>query len=74
MCMQCMAAVATSGAAATGIRAWLATRGFSWLTPQRLKRATICLIAAALIASSLVVTGSSGPASAASTPAANGSR
>ena len=59
MCMQCMATAITSGAAITGARSWLASRGFTWLTPRRLKRVTIGLIAAALLASSLVVTGSS---------------
>jgi hypothetical protein len=58
MCMQCMATAMTTGAAATGIRAWLATRGFSWMTPLRLQRVTICLFAAALIASALVFSGS----------------
>jgi hypothetical protein len=62
MCMQCMATAVTSGAAVSGIRSWLANRGFSWLTPARLKRATIVLIAAGLIASSLFVTGSGQPA------------
>lgn len=59
MCMQCMATAMTSGAAVTGARSWLATRNYSWLTPLRLKRATICLFAAALVASSLLVSGSS---------------
>lgn len=58
MCMQCMATAMTTGAAATGIRAWLATRGYAWLTPTRLRRATICLFAAALIASAVVISGS----------------
>lgn len=55
MCMQCVAGVATAGAAATGVRAWLATRGFDWLTARRLKRITACLIALAVVASSLVI-------------------
>jgi hypothetical protein len=50
MCAQCMAAAATAAAGATGIRAWLATRGWSWLTPQRLRRATAALFAVALVA------------------------
>lgn len=61
MCTQCMATAMTTGAAATGIRAWLATRGYSWLTPQRLRRATVCLFAAALLASALVLGGSDTP-------------
>ncbi len=58
MCTQCMAAAMTTGAAATGARAWLATRTFAWLTPTRLRRVTIGLFAAALIATSLVIGGS----------------
>lgn len=48
MCAQCMAAAATAAAGATGIRAWLATRGWSWLTPLRLRRATAGLLIVAL--------------------------
>lgn len=51
--MQCMAAAATAGAGATGIRAWLATRG--WLSPLALKRVTAGLIATALFASAAVI-------------------
>lgn len=58
MCMQCMATAMTTGAAVTGTRAWLATRNISWLTPQRLRRTTICLFAAGLLASALLVSGS----------------
>ena len=59
--MQCMATAATAGAAVTGVRSWLATRGFSCLTPRRLKRITVCLIAAGLIVSSLIFSGSQPP-------------
>jgi len=48
MCAQCMAAAATAAVGATGIRAWLATRGWAWLTPLRLRRATIALLVVAL--------------------------
>lgn len=61
MCMQCMAGAMTAGAAATGARAWLATRSYGWLTPIRLRRATIGLFAAALIASAFIFTGTGGP-------------
>ena len=54
MCAQCMAAAATSGAAVTGIRAWLGARGFSWLTPRRLKRVTAALIGTGLLAAALL--------------------
>jgi hypothetical protein len=58
MCMQCMATAMTAGAGVTGIRAWLATRGFCWLTPLRLRRITVGLFAAGLLASAVVITGS----------------
>jgi hypothetical protein len=58
MCMQCMATAMTTGAAVTGVRSWLGTRNYSWLTPQRLRRTTICLFAAGLLASALLVSGS----------------
>jgi hypothetical protein len=62
----------TSGAAVTGARSWLATRNVSWLTPQRLRRATICLLAAGLLASALFVSGSGKhPVSAHAGPAAS---
>lgn len=58
MCMQCMATAMSAGAAATGIRAWLGARSFRWLTPLRLRRITVALFAAGLIASAVVFTGS----------------
>ena len=61
MCMQCMMSAMTSATAATGIRSWLATRQWAWLTPLRLKRITIALLAIALVASAVLVTGSSRP-------------
>ncbi|MCW2991990.1 MAG: hypothetical protein JWM73_2584 [Solirubrobacterales bacterium] len=62
MCMQCMAAAMTAGATASGTRSYIAARHFSWVTPARLKRITVGLIAAALVTSSLVFSGSSAPA------------
>ena len=53
-----MATAMTSGAAVTGVRSWLGTRNYGWLTPQRLRRTTICLFAAGLLASALLVSGS----------------
>jgi len=50
-----MVTAATAGAAATGTRAWLATRGFAWLTPLRLRRVSAGLIALALAASAVGV-------------------
>jgi hypothetical protein len=56
--MQCMATAMTTGAAVSGARAWLGTRNFTWLTPERLRRVTVSLFAAGLIASALLVSGS----------------
>jgi hypothetical protein len=58
--MQCMYTAMTSTAAATGIRGWLNTRRWNWLTPQRLHRVTMGLIVAALVASAFLVPGSAG--------------
>jgi hypothetical protein len=59
MCMQCMLNAMAASAGATGARSWLGTRRFSWLTPKRLRIVTIALIAAALLASATLVSGSS---------------
>jgi hypothetical protein len=58
MCMQCMAAAMSAGATASGTRAFIASRHFSWVTPRRLRRITVGLLAAALIASAGLVSGS----------------
>jgi len=62
MCMQCVAGAMTAGATATGTRVYVAARHFAWVTPIRLKRITIGLIALAFLASALAVGGSSAPA------------
>lgn len=43
-----MTTAATAATAATGLRAWAATRGPSWLTPPRLRVATITLLSIAV--------------------------
>jgi hypothetical protein len=48
----------TAAAGATGLRTWLQTRGWSWLTPKRLKRATIAAFIVATIVSSVGISGS----------------
>ncbi len=58
MCVQCMYTAMASTAAASGARSWLQTRRYSWLTAQRLHRITIGLVAAALIASATLISGS----------------
>ena len=52
MCMQCVAGAAavSTGAGVTGMRAWLGTRDWSWLTPRRLRRVTIALLATTVVA------------------------
>lgn len=57
--MQCMAGAMSTLAAASGSRAWLGGRHFRWLTPRRLRRVTVTLFSAALLASSFVMSGSS---------------
>jgi hypothetical protein len=51
-----------AGAAATGARAYIASRHRAWATPKRLKRATVALLLAALAFSATVVVGPAGPA------------
>ena len=72
MCVQCMAGAMTAGAGATGARAWLAARGFAWLTPRRLKAATATLLAAALVGSSQLSGGTPPPRRPDRAPAAAG--
>jgi hypothetical protein len=50
-----------AASAATGARSWLAARGFQWMTPRRLKVATLVLIAAAFIGGSMRFSGSTPP-------------
>ena len=58
MCAQCMATAMTAVGAASGVRSYLGTRSFSWLTPSRLKAITIALAIAAVLASGTLVSGS----------------
>ena len=51
----------TAAAGATGARTWLQTRAWSWLTPKRLKRATIAAFIAATIVSGVGISGSAHP-------------
>ena len=74
--MQCMATAMTSGAAATGMRAWLATRSPTWMTPRRLKAATAAILACGVLAAGThVAPNASGPtAKAAVQPVAGAQR
>jgi hypothetical protein len=58
--MQCMMGAMAAGAGATGVRSWLACRSPRWLTPRRLRAVTVLLLGAALIASSVLLSGSGG--------------
>jgi hypothetical protein len=51
----------TAMAGASGLRAWLQSRGWSFLTPQRLRRATIAAFVAATLVSTIGLSGSSKP-------------
>jgi hypothetical protein len=59
MCMQCMAGAMTAVGAASGTRAYLASRRFGWLTKARLRALTVALAIAAVIASATLLSGSS---------------
>lgn len=48
--MQCMATAMTAGAAATGMRAWIAAHAPSWMTPRRLKITTAAILAVGVLA------------------------
>jgi hypothetical protein len=58
MCAQCMASAAAAVGGASGVRAWLATKGFAWLTPVRLRRITVALLVGAAVVASLTASGS----------------
>lgn len=57
MCMQCMAGASVAVGSASGMRAWLAMRGWAWLTPKAMRRITIGLMSAAVVASSMFPSG-----------------
>jgi hypothetical protein len=62
-----------AAAGATGARSWLQTRQLTWLTPKRLKAATVALFVAAFGFSTIGLTSSTSarPQPSASTPAAS---
>jgi hypothetical protein len=51
--MQCAAGAMAAVGSAAGLRAWLASRGFAWLTPRRMRLATAALIGFALVGASV---------------------
>lgn len=58
MCAQCMATAMTAVGAASGTRAYLGSRRYVWLTPERLRVITILLAIGAVLASATLVSGS----------------
>lgn len=60
----CAGCAMSAMAGASGLRAWLQTRGWSFVTPQRLRRATIAAFVVATLVSTVGLSGSTKPASA----------
>jgi hypothetical protein len=58
MCAGCVMAAA---AGASGVRSWLQARHLTWLTPRRMRTATIALFVAAFGISSVGLSGSTAP-------------
>jgi hypothetical protein len=58
MCVQCMATAMASVGTASGLRAWLGARFRPRLGDRGLRRLTVGLFAAAVVASGLVLGGS----------------
>jgi hypothetical protein len=48
-----------AASAATGLRSWLQTHSYGWLTPGRLRRLTIAAMCAAGLVSTVGISGSS---------------
>jgi hypothetical protein len=55
----CAGCAMSALAGASGVRAWLQSRGWGFLTPQRLRRATVALFVAATLVSTIGLSGSS---------------
>ena len=53
MCLQCMTYAAASVGAAGGLRAWVAARQPSWVTPRRLRILTAILLTLAVLAAGM---------------------
>jgi hypothetical protein len=58
MCAQCMGTAMVAVGTASGLRAFVAARRFSWLTARRLRGLTFVLAFGAVIASATLVGGS----------------
>jgi hypothetical protein len=55
MCVQCAAGAASAATVASGLRAYLATRTWAWLTPRALRRITAVLVGAGIVASGVLL-------------------
>jgi hypothetical protein len=55
----CAGCVMATMAGASGARSWLQARHLTWLTPERLRAATIALFVIAFVVSSVALSGSS---------------
>jgi len=55
MCVQCTVGAASAATAATGMRAYLATRTWSWLTERALGRITAVLVGTGIVASGVLL-------------------
>jgi hypothetical protein len=65
----CAGCAMSAMAGASGLRAWLQTRGWSFVTPERLRRATIAAFVVATLVSTVGLSGSTRPAAAGSASA-----
>lgn len=57
----CAGCAMSAMAGASGLRAWLQTRGWSFVTPVRLRRATIAAFVVATLVSTVGLSGSTKP-------------
>ena len=53
----CVGCAMSAAAGATGLRTWLQTHHFSWLTPKRMRALTLAAMAAALLVSTVGLSG-----------------
>jgi hypothetical protein len=53
-----MMGATTAAAGVTGTRAYLAAKGFDWMTPRRLRNVTVFLVAAGFVGSAVGFHGS----------------
>jgi hypothetical protein len=58
MCAQCMSTAMAAVGTASGLRAFVAGRRYTWLTPRRLRALTFVLAVGSVIASATLVSGS----------------